>query len=303
MGTTRKTGEFVEQGVVGAVEAVDGLVRVTHHEEIRRITHEKPEEPVLERVEVLCLIDRHVPELVAHGCGEPVVAFGLAHHLRDEVVRVHHTAAALEGLVPRENGIELVGAHVAQAGRAHGALHRATLQHPHGHVVDGDCKRGKLRLLDVAARRRRENRHAVGDDEWLRLPLVGSALGQQPQTECVERVDLRRTVNAETAQAGAHLCRRLPGEGDREDMVGGGGVAGHAPRDAAGENCRLSRPRTCTHHHDALRRGDCGTLVVIQSREDVVRGQRCLIHQVASHTTKLGGGYHRCHALPAPVAE
>ena len=67
-------GDVDEQAGIGAVEAVDRLRRVADEVEVAAPADEELEEPVLERVEVLGLVDEHVAEAPAHGVGPPRVA-------------------------------------------------------------------------------------------------------------------------------------------------------------------------------------------------------------------------------------
>ena len=63
-------GEVQEVRRIGAVPAVDGLVRVAHHREVGSIAEPRPQQPLLERVDVLVLVDEQVPEPPPLGGGE-----------------------------------------------------------------------------------------------------------------------------------------------------------------------------------------------------------------------------------------
>ena len=67
-------GDVPEERRIGPVEAVDRLRRVADHEQVVDPVSEQVDEPVLERVEVLRLVDQHVAIAPAGGGGELGVA-------------------------------------------------------------------------------------------------------------------------------------------------------------------------------------------------------------------------------------
>ena len=67
-------GQAVEQGRVGAVEAVDRLVGVADHEEVGLVGQHGGQQAELGRVDVLHLVDEEVPGAPADGVGELAVA-------------------------------------------------------------------------------------------------------------------------------------------------------------------------------------------------------------------------------------
>ena len=85
-----------EQCRVGAVERVDGLRRVADEEEITAVGRQLVEDPVLDRVEVLGLVDEDVPEPPPRRVGERSVGGQVATEHEEQVVEVDHAASALE---------------------------------------------------------------------------------------------------------------------------------------------------------------------------------------------------------------
>ena len=63
-----------EQARVGAVEAVDRLRRITHEVQVVVAGPQHVDDPVLHRVEVLCLVDEQMAEPPADGVGEVALA-------------------------------------------------------------------------------------------------------------------------------------------------------------------------------------------------------------------------------------
>ena len=84
-----------QQTGVGAVEPVDRLCRVAHQEQVVAAEPELVDEPVLERVEVLRLVDEHVPEPPAHDVGELRFALERLDRATQQVVEVDDLAPAL----------------------------------------------------------------------------------------------------------------------------------------------------------------------------------------------------------------
>ncbi len=66
----KQVGEAVQQRGVGAVEAVDGLVRVADDEEVGLVGQHRGQEAELRGVDVLHLVDEEVAGAPADGVGE-----------------------------------------------------------------------------------------------------------------------------------------------------------------------------------------------------------------------------------------
>ena len=77
-----------EQRRVGPVESVDRLCRVADEEQVVAAASQQIDESVLERVEVLRLVDEHVPEPPADGVGERRVAARAPRWCAEHVVEV-----------------------------------------------------------------------------------------------------------------------------------------------------------------------------------------------------------------------
>src|SRR5690606_11280335 len=91
--------ELVEEAGVGAVPAVDRLVRVAHDEDVPAIAPPGLEQPELERVHVLELVDEEVAEPPALGGGEAGVPLDGRGAGGEQVVEVHDVALGLGRLV------------------------------------------------------------------------------------------------------------------------------------------------------------------------------------------------------------
>ena len=91
-----------EQGRVGAVESVDRLRRVTDEEEIVASGTEDVDELMLERVEVLGLVDEDVAEPPSERVGEVVVSAEFADRVRQHVVEIDDAPTSFERLVALE---------------------------------------------------------------------------------------------------------------------------------------------------------------------------------------------------------
>ena len=90
-----------EQGGIGTVEPVDGLRRIADEEQVVASGAEEIDEPVLERVEVLGLVDEHVAVAPAERIGEVGRVLQLADRVGEHVVEIDHAPPALELLVAR----------------------------------------------------------------------------------------------------------------------------------------------------------------------------------------------------------
>ena len=70
-----------------------------------------------------------------------------------------------------------------------------------------------------------------------------------------------------SADALAHLARRLVGEGDGEDFVGARAAGGDEMGDAGGQHPRLADARAGQHEHRPVQRLDRAPLLVVQAVE------------------------------------
>ena len=88
-----------QEAGVGAVPAVDGLLRVADREHVVAGAPPRLEQPELQRVHVLELVDEEVAEAPALGGGEPVVLLEGSGAQREQVVEVDQPGALLVRLV------------------------------------------------------------------------------------------------------------------------------------------------------------------------------------------------------------
>ena len=93
---------------IGAVEAVDRLGRVADEVEVVAAADDLLEQPVLQRVEVLGLVDEHVAVAEPHGVGPLRVDRQLRGRQHQEVVEVDDAAPPLQRLVGAEHGGDAV---------------------------------------------------------------------------------------------------------------------------------------------------------------------------------------------------
>ena len=106
-------GQSIEQRRIGAVEAVDGLVGVAHHEEVGLVGEEGRQQAELGRVDVLHLVDEEVAGPPADGVGEGGVAGQRIGAGDDQIVEVEQPAPGPLGLVAGEDVGHLPGADAA----------------------------------------------------------------------------------------------------------------------------------------------------------------------------------------------
>ena len=93
-----------QEAGVGAVPPVDRLLRVAHGGDVVAVAPPRLEQPELQRVHVLELVDEQVAEAPALGGGEAVVLLEGAGAQREQVVEVDEPAALLARLV---GGVDL----------------------------------------------------------------------------------------------------------------------------------------------------------------------------------------------------
>ena len=122
-----------EEGRIGAVEPVDRLRRITDEEQVVAPGAEQVDEPVLERVQVLRLVDQHMAVAPAQGVGEVGGVLQLADRVGEHVVEVDDAPAALELLVRGERrcaGLDAGRGSALRAPRGGGVLRRADAAAP-----------------------------------------------------------------------------------------------------------------------------------------------------------------------------
>jgi hypothetical protein len=82
---------------------------------------------------------------------------------------------------------------------------------------------------------------------------------------------VRAAVGAERLEAGAHLGRRLVGEGHRQNPLGREGAAGHLPGDPARDRRRLTRARAGKDADRSARLQDGALLLGVEPVEYPLR--------------------------------
>ena len=99
-----------QQARVGAVEGEDRLRRVADEEQVVVVVAQEIDEPVLDRVQVLRLVDEQMPEAPSSGGGEVVVVLQRVDGEAEHVVEVDDTAPPLVVAVVGEHGRDAVDA-------------------------------------------------------------------------------------------------------------------------------------------------------------------------------------------------
>ncbi len=232
-----------EGRVVGAVPAVDRLAGVADEAQIGSPAADRLEHGVLQRVEVLRLVDEQVAEPPTDEVGEGGVAMCRVEDPGQQVVEVEDAAPALQPFVR--------GDEVGVAGRRHGAApaggaHRGLVPAGFDEASTGpvDIGRGEGRLDRQAqlGEAFAQQSNSIGDH--LRGGLVSSErpIAQQPEGDAVERARLDAFADLEPAQASLQLRGRLAREREREHVRRVGGAGRHPVGDPPREHRRLARP-------------------------------------------------------------
>ena len=264
--------ELVEELRVGAVPRVDRLVGVADHAQVDLGAHPCLQEPELQRVDVLELVDEQVAESPTASCGILGVGLDVAGREAEQVVEVDHATTELGLLVA---GVD-VGHRLGSDG--HPAVGDRRLRR----VVAGrdHACLGPLDLADDVERQRgraapHEARHepdlAVEQlrrvDAALFPPLPELGVG-----DGVERAGVDAAAQAEMVDALAQLGGSLAGERDGEHSPRIDLALRHPAGDAAGEDPRLAGPGA---GDDAQRQRvgrDGGGLCRVEAREQALAG-------------------------------
>ena len=101
--------EVGQEARVGAVPTVDGLVGVAHHEQVLVIPEQRQQQPALEGVDVLELVDEDVLPAPPLGRGEAPVGLEGVGVARQEVVEVDQPAPAFLVFVTGVQGADGLG--------------------------------------------------------------------------------------------------------------------------------------------------------------------------------------------------
>ena len=263
-----------EQTRVGAVESVHRLRGVTDEEEIVAAGAQQVDECVLERIEVLGLVDEQVTEPPSDGVGELAVAAEVADGVRQDVVEVEDAASLLQRRIvgiDRSAPVD-AGSRVPLFAARGGGI-------PFGIDASGRCPvdlgevcrqtatvSGVDRVAHQAA--------AVADDGEGTALGVGPALLEDAEHHRVEGARLDVFAQSEPHQTLAHLAGRLSGEGECERVAGIRRVGGDPVRDSPGQHPRLARSGAGDDRDETGFGGDRGALVGIQIGDQRVRIHR-----------------------------
>jgi len=261
---------------VGASELVDRLGIVPDYRQVAVLVGEQAQPAVLGVVGVLVLIDQHVAEgaaVAVEHLGKQLEEVDAAKQQIVEVQRVHAVDPLLVELVDLGGRLLEVGVHLQPVGLGveqpvlgvgdlalepargealgvHAELVGALLDQPHrvGLVVDREAA-GVSQPLGVGAHDPRAGR-------------VKSHHPHRPRPRAYERLD-----------AVAHLCGRLVGEGDREDLARLGRPRAHEVRDPAGERAGLARAGAGQDQQRPLSVGHRLPLGVVEALEQGLRSE------------------------------
>ena len=278
LGVAVAVGEAQQVLGVGAGEGVDGLVRVADHAHLGPATEPGVEQPLLQRVDVLVLVDDEVPVLGADLAGDvPVLLDGVGGD-QQQVLEVQRPVAGLGLLVAlvdrgHRSGVE---GQVAAGGSSAGRV-----------VVGGGQRRlGPLDLAGQVAQAGAVGGEPVaggraGDDPQLVLDELGHRAAEHPGREVAQLAHRRRVegaglhpADAQRRQPPAQLPRGARGEGHREHLLGHVlpqvDAVGDPVRDGAG----LARPGAGEDAHRPPHRLRGGPLLLVQPGQDGVRSRR-----------------------------
>ena len=274
-GVRKIAGEFAHVAHVGPAPPVDRLVVVPHRADVA-VRTDQPDQLVLGAVGVLEFVHQHELEALAV-VRQPVGMLAEERErVQEQVVEVHR----VRGLQRRPQCRVHVGRHLGQPVEGRRGLEAGRVLHPvlgagdhRLHGARGERLGGMAALVHEAA----HQRHAVvlvvdgeppGEAEPLRLAPEQAGRerveGPDPEAGRIAPEELRDPV--------LHLARRLVGEGDGEDPVGGDSMALDQAGDAGGEHAGLPRPGPGEHQQrpmDVLHRL---ALRGIQGSEPIVGG-------------------------------
>ena len=203
-----RDADVAEQPGIGAVEAVDRLGRVADEVEVVAPADELLEQPVLQRVEVLGLVDEHVAVAEPHGVGPLRVDRQLRGRQHEQVVEVDDAAPPLERLVGGERGGDAVrrGGTPATGRPRRGDVAVGAQAAGGGPVGLGGERRERDPAGDLG-----QQALAVADDGRRPLVEVGPALAEQGEGDGVERAGLDVVAHAACGAGGGAARRRPPG--------------------------------------------------------------------------------------------
>jgi hypothetical protein len=288
----RRSGEVVgepgEVRRVGPVPAVDGLVGVTHDTEVVAVAEPTAEQPELQRVHVLELVDEEVAEPPALRIAERAVGLQGGGAMGQEVVEVDEALALLLLLVPGEplrHDARRSGDPAGGGGGGRGV--------PVGRDEPG------LRPLDLGRQLGGAQAVVSVDDRPQDAGLVlqqcrrAAVAPLPPGAELrpgrgVERAGGRDVAQPEAPEPAGQLAGRLAGEGEGQDMAWIGVAGDRPPGDAPGEDPGLARARAGLDAQRVRRVGDSPPLVRVEPHQQ----------RVGVHPRRVVTGLHRLRGAP-----
>ena len=219
--TTRaaqQLGQVPEQRRVGAVECVDGLVRVADDEEVRLVAEESGQEAELRRVHILHLVDEEVPGPPAHAVGEPGVAGQGIGAGDDQVVEVEQPPPRPLRLVPGVGLRDLLGSDTTPPPVLPG-LCFVVCRGDEPSLGPTDLSVERAGATGVARRRVGQQPPPIRQELREGPPSQLAVLTQQAERRSVEgsRLD---TGHAQRPQPGAQFFCGLAAEGGDEGAIG-----------------------------------------------------------------------------------
>ncbi|PQM46808.1 hypothetical protein C1Y40_03027 [Mycobacterium talmoniae] len=303
-GVREAPGEVQQVARGGAGERVDGLVGVADHGQVVAIAQPRRQHPLLQRRDVLVLVDDKAAVAVPEFFGDARIVFDRGGGVQQQVVEVEqrHLTACLERLVPGVQAGDLRG---VQRDVAAGGGHRVR-------VLFGTDQR-RLGPLDfaghvadvVAGQVQAGAVGGAGDGGELAVQQLPAGVPHHPRPE-VPQLAARGGVK------GQGLHRPDPGAGLR------GGVqraqpAPHLPAarwvnvtastwsrgdvtgpdelgDAVGDGPGLAGPGPGQHAHRAARRQHGLTLLVVQAGDQRVLAHRHGVHLGSRDRQHTGAG-------------
>ncbi len=283
-------GEVEQVARRGAGERVDGLVGVADDGEVVAVTEPGVEHPLLQRGDVLVLVDHEAAVAVAELLGHGRVVLDRGRGVQQQVVEVQQrdaVAVGLELLVAGVDGGHLLGvqrdvaAHLGHRGaialRAdQRRLGPFDLAREVADVLGADLKPGAV--------------GGLGDDGELGVQQLPAGVADHPRPEVVQLparggVEGQRLHRADAgacihrAQPGPHLPRGPRGERDGQHLPGGDVAVGHQVRDAVGDGAGLAGARAGQHAHRPARGQHGFALFVVQAGQ-LVHDRRHGVHLV-----------------------
>lgn len=285
-------GTEVEQ-VVGSCsrERVDGLTGVADHTQVVPVAEPQVQQTLLERADVLVLVDHEVLVLGTDLLGDVVPVLENRDGQQQDVLEVDDGAVPLEVLV---GGVELgdLGRVARDLSAGFDGRERIVGGDGLGDLRPFDLARHIAQLAPVQADAAGGGRVRDELDLAVDEPGHGAADGFRPEVlelaQCgrVEGAGLD-AGGAELAQPAAHLSGRAVGEGDGEHAGGLQDAGPHPVGDAMGDRPRLARAGARQHAHRAAQGGGHLALLGVEPFEHRVgrvrylreeRGVRCCCH-------------------------